>query len=893
MLKHNKAAMKIHKNFLRACACALAAAMTIGLCSPFTAFAKNSKNGGANETFNTATAQLVKADNYNTPSMSGATMKNDAELLRDSEGRVKLVLHFAPAVINGILAYATDLKVDDAESEFILKTDNSALCIMSYESLSGTKVSKGHIWSSVMDADVALKISDIKKVSDVSSKLSEKVKEAKKLLKDNEYYESSANKLKKAIEDANKSDNNIEAYVNIEKAIAGLVEKKADPFVGDSIFHLKAIDTSVAGSKSLDKYVRVTVDNKGNKILTAKYNAYFDWSGEVYFKDVQVLDKDGKAIEVEYKLDDDHNGVLKFKMPEIPASGIFKTVLTEGDGRINNSDLKLDYTTIKKGVFKELLQEAIDEYTSYEKDDWSGKGNIEEKKDDFTASSWQNFTKVVDKCNADLKKSISQDTVDKDIVELKKARLALVYKAKAGQGNTANTGISGFNNPNNYYTDGVYEKPVKVGWAGSKLVFGGKIYKVLNKGNAGKVLIMSDATTVKKKFSDEEFDSINEAVRWDASILREYLNNEFYNSFNDIEKSIILETELKTYDARDAGFDGIMTDKDSKCVVTNDRIFAPDLDMMQNSEYGFASKDGRDEGIYYATRMIMEDALGDVVVVGVKPKGRIEGVFMLSSAKLETLPCMNIDAGKILLTLDKNTSFAQFKEVKKTENNLWKIVIADEEISAPKASFDGGKVQIEGSSGNVYAAIVSGESFLNGELKYFGKVNSEFTLSEAQKSAGKLYLLSVLDDGNTARASQPVLVKENGTEPENPGGGDEPHNPNSRSMQINARLEASGSECFVTIPSTISVGELSSTNLSNSYKVKVELAEGAEVTVDSEQDGEITSGKNKLNFTNDFGSRTFTSNEEVEANIVFDEHEVKKAKPGSYLGITTFNITVK
>lgn len=869
------------------------------------------------EEFNSAAVQLVKSGDHKTPSMSGATLKNTAELLKYEDGKTKLVLHFNPAVINGILAYATGLTVEDGSTEFILKDDNSAICIVSYDSISDERVSEGHIWSSVMDADVALKISEIKKVSDVDGKLQEKIAEANRLLDEKEYYEESQKKVRDAVKDAKKSDDKIAAYVNIEKALAGLVEKKADPFVGDTMFHLKAIDTSVAGSKSLYKYVRVTVDQDGGKVLTAKYNSYSDWSGKIYFDDIKVLDKDGAEIPVEYELDDAHNGTLRFKMPEIPASGIFKIVLREGDGRINNSDLKMDYTTIKKGVFRELLQDAIEEYTGYERDDWSGKGNIEEKKADFTASSWSHFEKVLDRCKADLRRNVSQDTIDRDIAALKEARLSLVYKVKAGQGNTANIGTKGFNNPENYYSDGFYEKPVKVGWAGSRIIFGGHTYKVLNNGNVitekdgeritentGKIFIMSEDVRVKKVFSDSDPDSFESAVRWDSSILRAYLNDEFYNSFNELEKSVILETELETYDGKDAGFSSIITNKaGSTPIITKDYIFAPDLETLQSPYYGFASNDGRDEGIYYATRMIMQDALGSIIIAGVKPKGRIEGVFRLNSERLETLPCMNLDANKILMTVDRNASFADFKEITKTENNIWKLVILDETISAPKANFDGGKVDIEGSADKVYAAIVSGDDFASGELKYFGKVDGTFTLNEEQKNAGKLYLLSINDEGSTAYASQPVLLKA-GENSSTPGTPDDDNNKdkdnqnndqdkNKKDMQVTAKLEASESDCFVTIPSSITIGELSADNYRSNYRIKVEVAQGSEVLVEAESGGEITSGVNRLTFTNDFGRRTFRSSEEVEANIIFNQEDIRKAKPGDYTGTTTFNITIK
>ena len=88
----------------------------------------------------------MKSGDYETESMSGSTMINEGEILTDKDGNNHLVLHFKPAVINGILAYTTGIdvyKTNDTSLEggantkrekfpvnFVLKADNTAVAIV-------------------------------------------------------------------------------------------------------------------------------------------------------------------------------------------------------------------------------------------------------------------------------------------------------------------------------------------------------------------------------------------------------------------------------------------------------------------------------------------------------------------------------------------------------------------------------------------------------------------------------------------------------------------------------------------------------------------------------------------------------------------------------------------
>ena len=735
--------------------------------------------------FESAKVALLKSNHYDTTSMSGATIIEDAKILTDENGKNKLIMYFKPAVINGILAYATGFTLkDNSKTEFILKADNSGICVVDLPKFSEeSKIMEGHIYSSIMDADVALKVSDIKNTSDNKSELDKKIEEAKKLLRENKYYEKSSSELKEIIKNAEKSSDYIDSYVALEKGIASLREKKDNPFVGDSLFHVNVIDTSVRVSKSIYKYARVEVNENKKPVITIKYSPYNDFGGKTYVKSIKVIGENGKEISSDYTVDSKNNSVLKFEMPYIPASGIFKVEMKVGDEEeVVSSDIKMDYTTIKKGLFRELMIDAIEKYNTYLQEDYSTKGNIEEKKNDFTEKTWERYSKALKKSQEDLKRiDLTQEDIDNNIEELKNARENLLYKIKAGKGNTANASTKGLNNPENYYNDGAgfSEHPLVVGWSGSKIKFGknGAIYRVLNNGsveekegrvkNTGKILIMAEDLRVKSKFAENESENIKDATRYDKSLMRAYLNGEFFNqNFKDIEKKAILESEISTRDAKESGLSVMSTGDEIK---TRDKIFAPDLSIVTNSLYGYGSNDSRYTHDAYALRNIMQDSLGDISVVATKPLGRIGGYFVENSNKMQTAPTMYIDYDKIMMTLQVGADIPDsVQNVKKIEDNIWQLVLKDEdkklnisniEISKADVSVNYSGENIEGNT--MVAVVVNGENLKNGTIKSIGKVGKllkngklKFTVPEFNKKTDKLFVMAMdLNSENSISSS--------------------------------------------------------------------------------------------------------------------------------------------
>ena len=718
--------------------------------------------------------QLVKADDPNEPSMSGTTMEETAQLITDKDGNNVLVLHFKPAEIMGILAWATKLELNGLEPQFSLREDNSGICIIPVEAFSeNEKVFAGHIYSNVMDADVALKVSKPAKTTQLKDALDGAIKSVEKRLEDGQFYEETKEPVLEALEAAKKdSANPVKAYTDLLKAEAGLRAIVADPFEGNTLFHLEAIDTSTTFAKSLDKYVRVEIkDNK--KILTAHYNSYLDWDGLIYAKDIKVLDQDQKEIPVEYKLDENKNGTLIFTMPYVPASGIFKVKITNGDGKQIESTLKMNYSTIVKGPFKQLLTDAIEKYGYYTSDDYNTRLDMVERKEAYTDTSWKNFEEVLKRCNEHLHTAVMQDVIDQDVADLKAARENLMYKIKAGHGDTANSGIAAINAPSAPYypSDAYQEYPELVGWAGSKVIFGkgNGVYRVLSNGQAnddevgtGHLLLMAENVRVKAPFNTDED---NTETRWKDSQLRATMNEEFYNNtYSNVEKSAIINSEITTYDYSDSGF-GLPMKKMGSEIKTTDKVFAPSMEMMTNEKYGYGSNDSRITSSEYALRDVLEDSLGDTAIMKVSAKGRLGGGFLLSSDRMQAAPCINIDASKILMTIDAETGLSdKMTAVKPLESNLWKLVLQDESLSikgSPKAKIKGNQIALDLGSykDEAMAVVIEGNDFATGKIKSYGKVNAgKITLKSFDPDKEKLYVMAIHDGEGAIAASEPVPV---------------------------------------------------------------------------------------------------------------------------------------
>ncbi len=744
---------------------------------------ENPKQKGS---FSEANVRLVKAKDHSEPSMAGAVLTEKAEVLIGADGKKKLVIHFKVAEVMGRTSYTTDFTLGNGNIPvaFEMRGDNSSVAVIDLpDDFDPTKttVYDGWINSNQMDADVALEITKVNQVSDNKTKLDELIAQAESDLAAKEYYEKGKTNLENVIASAKNSTDYVDAYAKVVLAMAKLREKKANPFEGEKLSHVQVSDPGYVGGKLLQKWGRVTVNDKGESVLKVHYDVDDStWQGKLAFKDVKVYDKDGKEIPAKYTVDKMGNGTLEFVMPYIPESGVFKVKETELDGRETESDLILDYSTIKHGPYRELIKDAIEKYNKYTKDDWFSKGDLEEKKADFTEKSWKKYADALKAAKeAYDTPGISQEKIDEVIENLKNAKFDLLYKVKAGKGNDANLGFSGINNPNNYYTDGIQEKPNKVGWAGSKLVFGkeNKIYHILNDGNVkdkdgnvtkvDKIFILAEDLLVNKPFADTD----DSTVRWENSAIRAYLNGDFFNeTFLAKEKKLIPTSTIEYKDYED-GWLGMNPIGDAK--TAQDKVFLPSIADVTNAYYGMASKDARDTTFDYATRDVVTDALGTIAVGAVKPKGRVGGKYLLNSKNLQGLPALYVDTKDVLLTLQNDYVLdGGLKAPKKTESNTWRLIVKDSEKKLTvKAGSDSSEIAYttENATGDeLIAMVVRGGDYKSGQLVSVGKVGVakadgklSIDVPNFDKAKDKLYLFAANKNAGTSFASEPVEIKYN------------------------------------------------------------------------------------------------------------------------------------
>ena len=96
----------------------------------------------------------------------------------------------------------------------------------------------------------------------------------------------------------------------------------------------------------------------------------------------------------------------------------------------------------------------------------------------------------------------------------------------------------------------IEEKKKKKIQVGNQVDFGNYKWTVLAQENGKALLITTDC--VEEREYNEEYESIT----WENCTLRKYLNNEFYNQFNEEEKSQIVKSKVKNNDNSEYGTAG-------------------------------------------------------------------------------------------------------------------------------------------------------------------------------------------------------------------------------------------------------------------------------------------------------------------------------------------------
>lgn len=706
---------------------------------------------------------------YKDASMASPVLSQEAEIINTSEGK-KLIMHFNVAEIMGATAYATGLNLStipfellgenqpgDIKTEFLLQGDNSAICIVTLPNIE-EKVYEGHIYSNIMNNNVAVRIAKVKKTNKTTEQsLNELIAKAESMSSGKEYYPNSRKSFDKVMKTIKSSTKHGDDFISLIKAMAGLREKLENPFADGKLSFVPVQATSAfaappgSQNKLLKPWARVTiVDGKPKMELT--YSPYSDFAGLQALSDFKILDKDGEHyMASDIKIDENNVAKVTFDMDFFPESGVYKTKIYNLNGREYESDLILDFGNVVKDILPSLLEEAIKEVDYYQSG-WVGAFDARISVDRvgyYTESSMNEYIKVIKKCEDDLKPEnrvlLTQEIIDNDIKLLKEAKKKLVYKAGAGIGSNSNIGVSGLSKPGNVY-ESDQPQVVEAPWVGAKVNFGGKRYKVLNTGErrnsennlveTGNLLLMADNFTVNKPWLNTEPSSKKsiEGISWKDSDIRKYLNNEFYNSFSELEKSMIRDTELETREAK-ASFITVNIDRNSNPITTTDKVFLLDVDEMKSGEFGFTNEGARKNSNYYFTRnlaKVIDYFEGEgYKIVGVKPKGNIETFNQNLSRPTEAYPVMNLDKSKILMTLQAGKSLNnQITPVEKTEDNVWDLVIKDEKmkLNVTNTGVSGNKVRVNYTTDttteglNLVVFVVSGGDLQTGKIKSIGKV---------------------------------------------------------------------------------------------------------------------------------------------------------------------------
>ena len=147
-------------------------------------------------------------------------------------------------------------------------------------------------------------------------------------------------------------------------------------------------------------------------------------------------------------------------------------------------------------------------------------------------------------------------------------------------------------------------------------------------------------------------------------------------------------------------------------------------------------------------------------------------------------------------------------------------------------------------------------------------------------------------------ATQDFVVKVTDLTAATPSAPSEDEKTEEKSMDITANIEETISTpgYAVTIPESVALGTLSAEkDNSLAYEVNVQASDlNGTLTVEAPAAGELTSGANKLAFTNSFGRQTVAADTEgtiLNGTLGVTAAAVKAAAAGNYTGTTTFTIS--
>lgn len=101
---------------------------------------------------------------------------------------------------------------------------------------------------------------------------------------------------------------------------------------------------------------------------------------------------------------------------------------------------------------------------------------------------------------------------------------------------------------------------------GDKIQFGNYIWKVLDI-QSNRVMLITDEVIAEKTYNTEWED-----ITWEQSTIRQYLNNEFYNTFSEEEKTMIKEIDIVNSNNPEYGTSGGNNTKDKVFLLSIDEV---------------------------------------------------------------------------------------------------------------------------------------------------------------------------------------------------------------------------------------------------------------------------------------------------------------------------------
>lgn len=640
----------------------------------------------------------------------------------DDQGNPYLTIRMRPGKVFGQDAYASDLKVfkkgesDDSQNPDMSKfaegqhvtmaPDNSILLQIKIPYIEESGSYRSEVFSGYMNREVILALdwSSMKQASSTSDRLKKLKDEAGKLEAGN-YYGPTWKALREAVVEADdvlgledsSSDLIVPAIQQMERAFKALRTDMENPFKANSTVFLDVYaEGDVDLSRSIKREAVVETDASGVSTVTVTFNNqnYSFLPGKV--KDfvvtaATILDKDGAKGKTVSVADNGKDGVVwKFVLPYNSPSGYYQVLISSDlNGKDKAASLRFDWSTIRDHADFRALNATIKAATNEER----------YKASNYTSSTFEVFSnalKEAQRIAGDPRSS--QEAIDGGLSALNDAMRGLRAIQNQGHAQTVNLGLSAFNAP--YDGSGVQD----IGWAGSRVRFGidGASWRVLD---AQQGIIMSETVLNNTPFSAqpaEDEEAPVAAESWEKSLLRSYLNKEYYEkSFDDADKAAIATSTIKNEAAGSPQAD------------TQDKVYVLSKKEFANASYGFYDDASRASAEGSQSQFTRTPGNLGIQLVTVSGLMDVWGSAMELPGYTDSLgssPVLCLNEANVLLTTPAGSDIPSgIQAPRTTDENVWKLTLLDSSraFDAKAVSRNGNRVVVEYTSGATEGSQVS------------------------------------------------------------------------------------------------------------------------------------------------------------------------------------------